>query len=71
MPPQEEHEKIENLVDSPHEAEHTARSLQDAADSNATLEGYESINNARFSEELEREAREDQPKNREKGHPVP
>jgi hypothetical protein len=71
MPPQEEHEKIENLVDSPHQAEHTARTLQEAADSNATLEGFESINNERFSEQLEREAREDQPKNREKGHPVP
>lgn len=71
MPPQEEHERLENLVDSPHQAEHTARSLQEAADSNATLEGFESINNERFSEQLEREAREDQPKNREKGHPVP
>jgi hypothetical protein len=71
MPPQEEHEKIENLVDSPHQAEHTARSLQEAADSNATLEGFESINNEHFSEELEREAREDRPKDREKGHPVP
>jgi hypothetical protein len=71
MPPQEEHEKIENLVDSPHQAEHSARSLQEAADSNATLQGFESINNERFSEELEREAREDQPKNREKGHPIP
>jgi hypothetical protein len=87
MPPQEEHEKIENLVDSPHQAEHTARSLQEAADSNATLEGFEAINNERFSglgsaqgdvgplcassEQLEREAREDRPKHREKGHPVP
>ena len=70
MPPQEEHEKIENLVDSPHQAEHTARSLQEAADSNATLEGFESINNEHFSKELEREAREDQ-RNREKDHPLP
>ncbi|MBV9081826.1 MAG: hypothetical protein JOZ62_04060 [Acidobacteriaceae bacterium] len=51
MPPQEEHEKPENLVDSPHQAEHTARSLQDAADSNATLEGYYSINNEKEPEE--------------------
>ena len=71
MPPQEQHEQLENLVESPHPAEHTARSLQEAADSNATLQGFESINNERFSEELEREAREDHPKDREKGHPVP
>ena len=71
MPPQEEHEKIENLVDSPHQAEHTARSLQEAADSNATLQGFESINNERFSEQLEQEARDDRAKNREKGHPIP
>lgn len=71
MPPQEEHERIEDMVESPHLAEHAARSLEEAADSGATLEGYESINNARFPEELEREAREDQPKDREKGHPVP
>ncbi len=44
MPNQEEHEKPENLVESPGEAEHTARTLEDAADSNATLEGYYSIN---------------------------
>jgi hypothetical protein len=71
MPPQEEHERLEHLVDSPHQAEHTARTLQQAADSNATLQGFESINNERFSEELEKEAREDHPENREKGHPIP
>jgi hypothetical protein len=71
MPPQEEHEKIENLVDAPHQAEHSARSLEDAVDSHATLEGYYAMNNVKPSPELEREAREDQPKDREKGHPVP
>jgi hypothetical protein len=52
MPKQEEHEKPENLVESPHEAEHAARSLQDAADSNETLEGYYSINETAPPEEV-------------------
>ena len=52
MPKQEEHEKPENLVESPHEAEHAARSLEDAADSNATLEGYYSINETKPPEEV-------------------
>lgn len=71
MPPQEEHEKIENMVEAPHEAEHSARSLEDAVDSHATLEGYYAMNNRKPPEELEREASEDQPKDREKGHPTP
>jgi len=71
MPPQEEHEKIENLVESPHQGEHSARSLEDAVDSHATLDGYYAMNNVKPSQELEQEAREDQPKDREKGHPVP
>jgi Protein of unknown function, DUF488 len=44
MPDQDEHEKPEDMVEAPGEAEHTARSLAQAADSNATLEGYYSIN---------------------------
>lgn len=52
MPKQEEHEKPENLVESPHEAEHAARSLDDAVDSNATLEGYYSINETEPPEEV-------------------
>lgn len=44
MPKQEEHDQPENLVESSDVAEHAARSLQDAADSNATLEGYFAIN---------------------------
>lgn len=71
MPPQEEHEKIENLVESPHQREHSARSLEDAVDSHATLDGYYAMNNVKPSQELEKEAREDHPKDREKGHPVP
>ena len=71
MPPQEEHEKIENMVEAPHQAEHSARSLEDEVDSNATLQGYYAMNNIKPSEELEKEAREDNPRDREKGHPVP
>ena len=58
MPGQEEHDKPENLVESPDEAEHSARSLEDAVDSNATLEGYFAMNNIRDGEELEAEALE-------------
>ena len=73
MPRQEEHEKPENLVESPGEAEQAARSLQDAVDSHGTLQGFYAVNDVKDSEELEREAREDRdkPGEREKGHPVP
>lgn len=52
MPKQQEHDKPENLVESPGEAERTARTLEDAADSNATLEGYYSINETEPPEEV-------------------
>jgi len=71
MPEQKEHEKVENLVDAPGEAEKSARTLEQAANSNQTLEGFQSINNERLSEDLQTEAREDNPQDREKGHPVP
>ncbi len=73
MPRQEEHEKPENLVESPGEAEQAARSLQDAADSHATLQDFYAINDVKDSEELEKEASADRSKaeDREKGHPVP
>ena len=71
MPPQEEHEKIENLVDQPGQAANSARTLEDMVDSHGTLDGYRAMNNVKPSEELEREAREDNPRDREKGHPVP
>ena len=67
MPDQAEHEKPENLVDAPGEAEQTARSLQEAADSHATLEGFFAVNNERPPESASTGADED----REKGHPVP
>lgn len=56
MPRQEEHDKPENLVDAPHEAEHAARSLEDAVDSNATLQGYAAMNKPEASEEIKQEA---------------
>jgi hypothetical protein len=72
MPDQKEHEKEENLVESsPELAEKAARTLEQAANSNQSLEGFQAINNERISPELEREAREDDGSGREKGHPVP
>ena len=53
MPSQKDHDKPENLVESPHQAEHEARSLEDAVDSNATLEGYFAMNNVRDDEQRE------------------
>ncbi len=59
MPQQEQHETPENLVEAPGEAERAARSLQEAADSNATLQGYYSINEIKAPEEVEKSAGED------------
>ena len=45
MPDQEEHENPQNMVEKSQELEReAARSLADAADSHATLEGYYSMN---------------------------
>ena len=71
MPDQEEHERIEDMVEAPGEAKKAARTLQEAADSHQTLQGFEAINNEHFSKELEEEAANDNPQDREKGHPVP
>lgn len=74
MPPQEEHDKPENLVEAPGEAEHATRSLEDAADSNATLQGYFAMNNAKpVKDQASPGANTDaeQTEDREKGHPVP
>ena len=72
MPSQEEHDKPENLVESPHKTQHSAHSLQEAVDSNATLQGFYAMNNVKDAEELEREAALDErDPNREEGHPVP
>lgn len=72
MPSQEEHDKPENLVESPDKKTHSARSLLEMADSNASLEGFYAMNDVENPEQLEKEASEDpQSENREKGHPVP
>lgn len=49
--PQEQHDRPENLVEAPGEDENAARTLQEAADSNASLEGYYSINEEKPPEE--------------------
>jgi len=59
MPNQEEHDKPENLVEAPGEAERAARSLEDAADSNATLEGYYAMNNVKPPREVKPEKTEE------------
>jgi hypothetical protein len=48
MPDQSEHEKPENLVESPGEAEQAARTLEQAAASHQSLQGFEAINNERL-----------------------
>ncbi|HLH03602.1 MAG TPA: hypothetical protein VKX25_12590 [Bryobacteraceae bacterium] len=53
MPKQDEHDKPENLVESPGQEEQEARSLEDAVDSHGTLEGYYAMNNIRDKEERE------------------
>jgi hypothetical protein len=72
MPSQEEHDKPENLVESPHQKVRPAQSLPEEVDSNATLEGYYAMNNVKNPAELEKEAAAtpDDPR-REKGHPIP
>ena len=62
MPDQKEHEKPENLVESPHQEEQEARSLEDAVDSRGTLEGYYAMNNIRDEEEREALALEEKAK---------
>ena len=71
MAEEKEFERIESMVSTPSEEKNAARSLAEAADSHQTLQGFEAINNERFSKELEEEAAQDNPQNREKGHPVP
>ncbi len=71
MPDRNEFERLKNMVPTDEEQKRAARSLGDAVDSHQTLQGFEAMNNEHFSEELEKEAAEDNPQNREKGHPVP
>jgi hypothetical protein len=75
MPDQSEHDKPENLVEESQELEkEAARSLEDAADSHETLQGFYAINDERPPEtpaspgaERDKEQAED----RERGHRVP
>ena len=46
-PPPQEEQTPENLVEIPGEAEQAARSLEDAADSHQTLQGFYAMNNER------------------------
>jgi hypothetical protein len=62
MPSQEEHDNPENLVERPGEAEEAARSLEDAADSHATLQGYYAMNNIKPPADLEKEVTEEREK---------
>lgn len=55
MPDQDEHEKIKNMVDGPGEAARAARTLEEAAASDETLQGFQAINNERIPEDLENE----------------
>ena len=72
MADQTEHDKPENLVESPGKKIHSATSLNEAADSNESLEGFYAMNDVKDSEQLEKEAAESpDDEGREKGHPVP
>jgi hypothetical protein len=62
MPTQDEHDSPENLVESPGEAEEAARSLEDAADSHATLQGYYAMNNIKPPADLEKQVTEEREK---------
>ncbi len=62
MENQKDHDKPENLVESPHQAEHEARSLEDMVDSHATLEGFFAMNNIRDDEERKAMALEEKQK---------
>ena len=65
MPEQSEHDKPENLVEESTELENqAARSLQDAADSHATLQGFFAINNERPPEEVLENQQDDKDKKR-------
>lgn len=58
MPKQEEHERIENLVDQHHGGPHTARSMPDAANADNQIEGYASVNGLNEKDEIGRVAAE-------------
>ena len=70
MQGQKEHDKPENLVESPHQEEKEARSLRDEVSSHNSLEGYFAMNNARDGEEEKAvELADEQEKLRESAKP--
>jgi hypothetical protein len=75
MPDQQsEHEKPQDMVESSQELEReAARSLEDAADSHGTLQGFFAVNDERPPEDAGSDQDRDKPpsENREKGHRVP
>ena len=71
MPPQEEHERPEDMVEAPGEAAMAARSLEDAVDSHGTLEGYYAMNDEKPDTSPGADTDREQAEDREKGHPVP
>jgi hypothetical protein len=74
MPEQSENDKPESLVENSQKLEReAARTLQDAADSHATVEGFFAVNNERPPETGSSGADQasQQGESREKGHLVP
>jgi hypothetical protein len=74
MPDQSEHEKPQDMVEDSTEREReAARTLEEAADSHHTLEGFFAINNERPPETASPGADKDaeQAQDRKKGHSVP
>jgi hypothetical protein len=68
MPEESEHDKPENLVESSQELEQeAARSLQEAADSHASLQGFFAINDERPPETASPGADEDAKRAQERG----
>ena len=53
MAQEQEHERVEDMVEAPGEAERAARTLEQAAASHQTLEGFEAINNVRLPESVD------------------
>lgn len=53
MASQNEEKRIEEMIEAPGEAQKAARSLEEAAASNQTLQGYYAVNNAREGEKPE------------------
>ena len=65
MPKQEEHERLENLVEQHHGGPHTARNLPAAANADNQLEGYAAINGLTEDDELARIALENADKQKD------